>query len=207
MRVTFAVTVCWLLIALTAAADDSKQVPLDLQAQANQKLKADFGPAEAELKGNNLAALQPGEQTLEGVRFKIGEGLIQLSGARTPERPKNVEGIPVGSKFSKLYVLQAAQWFTDDDTTVGHYTINYEDKTQEKLPIVYGTNTYDWWKELPLKSKLKVAWKGTNDQTKKQGITIHLFLATWDNPQPAKKVVSIDFDSTAETPLRRFAWP
>ncbi len=74
MRVIFAVSVCCLVIASTAAADDSKQVPLDLQAQANQKLKADFGHADAELKGNNLAALQPGEQTLEGVRFKDWRG-------------------------------------------------------------------------------------------------------------------------------------
>ena len=110
---------------------------------------------------------------------------------------------PIGNK-TPVHVLQATQFATDDDTTVGHFTINYEDKSQEKLPIVYGTNTYDWWKELPPKSKLKVAWKGTNDQTKKQGLTVHLFLATWDNPQPAKKVVSIDFDSTAETPCAPF---
>jgi hypothetical protein len=49
-----------------------------------------------------------------------------------------------------------------------------------------------------------VAWKGTNDAVKKQGITLHLFLATWDNPQPTKKVVSIDFDSTADTPCAPF---
>jgi hypothetical protein len=70
--------------------------------------------------------------------------MIQLAGASTPEKPQKAAGIPVGAKFSRLYIVQATEWFTDDDTKIGHYTINYEDKTQETIPIVYGKNTFDW---------------------------------------------------------------
>jgi hypothetical protein len=205
MRVILAASLCCFVIQSTARSEGGKQTPLDLQAQANQKLKADFGPAEGLMKGNNLANLPAGEQILVGVKFNVGEGMIQLSGASTPEKPKKVEGIPVGAKFSRLYILQATQWFADDDTTVGHYTVSYDDKSQEIIPIVYGKNTFDWWKELPPKShSLKVAWKGSNDQVKKQGIAIRLYLASWDNPQPAKKVVSIEVESNNETPCAPF---
>lgn len=204
MRALITASFICLIFASWARADGGKQTPLDLQAQANQKLKADFGAADSGLKGNNLAVLVPGELTLEGVKFKIGEGLIQLAGASTPDKAQKVTGIPVDAKFTRLHILQATQWFADEGTTVGHFTVNYDDKTQETIPIVYGRDTYDWWKEIPPKSKLKVAWKGTNDAVKKQGISLHLFLATWENKQPAKKVVSIDFDSTADTPCAPF---
>jgi len=51
------------------------QLFLDLQPHANQKLREAFGRA-----GNDLAGLPTGEQTLAGVKFRIGEGLIQLTG-------------------------------------------------------------------------------------------------------------------------------
>jgi hypothetical protein len=204
MRLFSAAFLCCLAVCSTARSEGGKQTPLDLKAQANQKLKTDFGPPEGLMKGNNLASLPAGEQTLAGVKFNIGEGMIQLSGASTPEKPKKVEAIPVGAKFSKLYILQATQWATDDGTPIGQFTVNYDDKSQETIPIVYGKNTFDWWKELPPKSNLKVAWKGTNDQVKKQGIAIRLYLASWDNPQPAKKVISIGFESNEDTPCAPF---
>ena len=41
-----------------------------------------------------------GEQEFAGVKFKIGEALIQLAGKTIPQRPEKVEGIPVNRRFT-----------------------------------------------------------------------------------------------------------
>jgi hypothetical protein len=43
-----------------------------------------------------------------------------------------------------------------------------------------------------------------NDTVKKEGGTIRLYLATWKNPEPRRKVVSIDFGSTSYTGTNPF---
>ena len=78
---------------------------------------------------------------------------------------------------------------------------NYEDKSQETIAVVYGKDIADWWytegaTEL---SRAKVAWKGENDVAKNQGSKIRLYLRTWRNPEPQRKVVSIDFGSASYT--------
>src|SRR5262249_21176010 len=95
------------------SADGRKQTFRDLQAKANQKLIDDVN-----LAGNNLAALPQGEQTLAGVRWTIGTGLIQLSEKLTTDRPEKVEGINVGKTCAKLHFLHATQWQAADGTTV-----------------------------------------------------------------------------------------
>ena len=178
-----------------AGPREPQRVPqrfLDLQPHANQKLKEGFGRP-----GNDLAGLPPGEQTLAGVKFNIGEGLILLTGRGKPGATK-VEGIKVGTRFSRLAILHATQFQTEKGVRVGYYTVHYEDLTQETIPIVYGKDVSDWWyKACQGPSRAEVAWKGTNeDATRTSGATLRLYLARWHNPQPARKVVSIDFAST-----------
>jgi RNA polymerase sigma factor (sigma-70 family) len=178
----------------TAQANGRKQTSLDLQPRANQQLKEDFGRA-----GNNLAALPTGEQTLAGVKWKIGEGLIRLSGKSTTNKPEKVEGVSVGMTFSKLYFLHATHCQAPEDTLVGYYTVTYEDKSRHKIPIVYGKDVSDWWyKEGSTTPGLaEVAWNGEIDSARNtNGSRIRLYKSTWDNPVPARKVVSIDFAST-----------
>jgi hypothetical protein len=61
---------------------------VDLQPKANQKLADNFAGDE----DNNLAGLPTGEQTFEEVKFKIGDGLLQLRSnlwkAEKPERKR-----------------------------------------------------------------------------------------------------------------------
>lgn len=171
---------------------------LDLQPYANQKLKENFAPDE---KGNNLAGLPAGEQILGGVKFNIGEGMIQLRG-KGSLHPLKVEGINVGTRFSKLYLLHATQWGAEkiekNDGIAGYYTVKYEDHGQETIPIVYGKDVRDWWYRESLgPGRAEVAWNGTNGYAEKRnGATIRLYLTRWINPKPARKVVSIDFTST-----------
>src|SRR5437899_2056278 len=75
---------------------------IDLQPKSNHKLKEAMH--DANLSENNLADLSPGKQTLDGIKFNIGEGLVQLTNDALKDKfPEKVEGIKVGAKFAKLH--------------------------------------------------------------------------------------------------------
>jgi hypothetical protein len=176
---------------------------LDLQPKATQKLKDNLHAADS--AGNNLTEVPTGEQTLEGIKFKIGEGLIQLGSEMVLDKPEKVEGIPVNKPFAKLHILHATGFSVAEDIQIGQYTIHYEDKTKETIPIVYGKDVRDWWyfDDTPGVTRGKVAWTGTNDFAKSNNAKIRLYLTTWTNPKPGMKVTSIDYSSskTAAAPF------
>src|SRR5262249_38661558 len=101
-------------------------------------------------------------------------------------------------KCSKLHFLHATHYQAPDDTIVGYYTVTYEDKSQHRIPIVYGKDVSDWWSRNDAKgpSRVEVAWKGDNDAARNNDSRIRLYLTTWNNPMPARNVVRIDFSST-----------
>jgi outer membrane protein assembly factor BamB len=168
---------------------------LDLQPHANQKLKEGF-----RRPGNSLATLPTGEQVLGGIRFKIGEGLIQLSSRATAkEMPQKAEEIKVGFPFSRLSILHATQWASAEGALVGYYTVRYEDNSRETIPMVFGKDVSNWWYApgSPPPSHALVAWQGENDDARiTSGWRIRLYASVWQNPHPARNVVSIDFAST-----------
>jgi hypothetical protein len=47
----------------------------------------------------------------------------------------------------------------------------------------------------PRVTRGKVAWTGVNEASLKQNKNLRLYLTTWENPKPDKKVVSIDYVS------------
>jgi hypothetical protein len=70
-----------------------------------------MGPQEAGLiKGNGLAALPRGEQTLGGIRFRVGERLVTLGGKKNSYLPKKVDGIEVRRRIQRLYALHSTQF-------------------------------------------------------------------------------------------------
>jgi hypothetical protein len=99
------------------------------------------------------------------------------------------------------------EWHVEDDTPIGEYKIYYEDKSDETIPIIYGKDVRDWWFREDEKetSRSKVAWKGENDLAKKYECKLRLYLTTWENPKPDKKIVSIDYigrkDETVAAPF------
>jgi beta-galactosidase len=192
-----------LLVVPSASSDDAAKADrkftcIDLKDKSNQKLKDQFhakAPA-----GNNLDCLTAGEQTLEGIRFKIGEGYIRLASSMLNDKADKVEGIKVDKRFNKLHILHATGWDTNDETIIGEYTITWEDDTTVTIPIVYGKDVLNWWTtQDPANSRVKVAWSGENEASKRAGRKIYLYLTTWENPKPEKKVKTIDFSSTKET--------
>jgi hypothetical protein len=106
--------------------------------------------------------LSAGEQTLQGVKFKIGAKYIHLGSTMMPEMPAKAEGIKVGRAVTKLHLLHGTGWSTEDDAVVGEYVVTYEDGTSVTVPIRYGKDVVDWWYDdsSPEPSAAKVAWKG-----------------------------------------------
>jgi len=177
---------------------------IDLQAKANHKLKDQFPGAD--FPENNLGSLPQQEQTLAGVKFRIGPGYIVLGSSRLADKPDKVEGIPIGKRFAKLHILHATGWFTNNDVTIGEYTVTWEDDTSVTIPIIYGDDVCDWWftEDSPEPKRGKVAWKGENDASKAKDQGIRLYLTTWENPKPDKKVKAVDFSSTKTTDCAPF---
>jgi hypothetical protein len=177
-------------------APKEKFIFIDLQTKANQKRTDSF--ITGRFEGNDLSDLPKGEQKFAGVRFKIGAKVIQLYGTQAQKWPAQVEGIAVGQKFTKLHVLHATGFKSEENTVIGSYTIHYADKTKATLDIVYGKDLRDWMARSDAEKEIgqgKMAWEGTNPSEKKNGGKVRLFLRTWKNPHPKKKVVSIDFTS------------
>ena len=187
MRSTIVVGVAWLLAVSAGRAQAPKFAYVDIQPQANGKL-------------TDLQGVPKGEKTFVGVKLKIADGVIGVSAERDPRKPPGkVQGIKVGTTCRKLHFLHACHGTSHPDDIIGYYTVNYEDRSQETIPLVYYKDIANWWygqNEIET-SRARVAWRGINDKAKKGGAAgIRLYLTTWKNPDPKKKVVSIDFGST-----------
>jgi hypothetical protein len=114
--------------------------------------------------------------------------------------PNKVEGIKVDQKLVKLHILHSTQYGEggapiEEGTRVAEYKVNYADGKSEIIPVVYGQDVRDWWfypgsKEV---TRGKVGWKGENEYCKTFEAELHLYVLTWENPHPAKKVTSIVF--------------
>jgi hypothetical protein len=197
-------------LALTAGpAEEEKIFYISLKSKANHKLKEAFHSG-GQFKENHLGALSTGIQKLGGVKFKIEEGLLQLGSNQLPDKPEKFEGIPVGRKLAKLHVLHGTGWGSSpkgnplhvpDDTLIGKYVIRYEDKTNVVIEIVYGRDVRDWWcsegEAAPDRSK--VAWTGENPDSQRANKKLRLYLTTWENPKPGKKITAIDYVTTQKT--------
>src|SRR5262249_50279753 len=85
---------------VAAVAQDKGVTYVDLQPKANQKLKEQFHNFDA----NTLAELPQERQTLQGLKFQVGEAAIQLANDKFKDKyPEKVEGIKVEAKFARLH--------------------------------------------------------------------------------------------------------
>ncbi len=179
--------------ALILAIRDSLTHSIDLGPHVNQKLKDRFHNYR---EGNDLAALPTGRQRFAGMAFMVGEGVVQLGG----DKPSKVEGIKVGTKVGKLHFLHAGGFSGSIplNTPIGKYVVHYEDKHTEEIEIIYGRDVVDWWVQPGVAdpTRSKVAWEGQNSFS-----AIKLFLTTWENPNPQKRIVTLDYVATGGTPF------
>jgi hypothetical protein len=199
------VTAAFLAIgAVGYAPDPTKSRPVsgirftfvDLQPSGNHRLSDALG----DLAGNNLAGVPQGRQMLGGTWFNLGERLIRLRGQLSPQPPEAVRAIAIGARFDTLHILQSTMFGNafgaDDGTEIGAYVVRYADRTEERIPIIYGQDVRDWWRssDSANPSRSKLAWAGQNEAAGKVD-EIRLFASRWENPHPGKRVMAIDFES------------
>ncbi len=131
--------------------------------------------------------------------------LLSLGTATPPGRPGAVTGIPVGQKLARLHLLHAAadtgKPRGGDGTLIGQYTVHYADSATATIPIVYGQDVRNWWNidDWAPVTRAYAVWTGNNPVARKCGRTLRLYLRTWENPHPEKKVVGIDMRSANTT--------
>jgi len=197
------------------AADDRQFVLVDLQPYATQKRDDGLGSG---IEGNNLANVPGGEQILEGIKFKIGEGIVHLGSNIVDRHPEKVEGIKVDAKCGQLHILHATcfgggpnkpgdPFYIKDGTLIGQYMVRYSDGAAEGVAIVYGEDVRDWFyvDDEAKTSRGKIVWSGENDRAAMLEAKIRLYLTTWKNPHPDKTIKSIDYvGRKSETPCAPF---
>jgi len=187
---------------------------VDIQPKANHRLDRSLHN-DADEQGNDLSRLPKGEQKFGGVDFKIGPAMLQLGSTVYASKPLRIEGIKVGSTFSKLHLLHATGFgnapvdnpaHVANGTLIAEYILRFEDKSVIRHPVVFGTDVKDWWggrQDKDLK-RGKIVWRGTNKVAEGAGTELHLFLTSWQNPKPNVKVETIDFVSAGDTAAAPF---
>jgi hypothetical protein len=207
----FAALLTFVMVTLVVAAPAPKDkgfFPVDVQKHGNKEVMSNFAGGDAT---NILKDFPTGEKKFGDVTFVVGKKLIALGSTVAKDDPAKVEGIAVGRIANRLHFLHANGYgggpnvegtalHVKDGTQIGTYTVQYEDKTKTEIPIVYGEHTRDWFFSEDEKepSKAKVVWTGENDFSLARRSKLRVYLMTWENPNPDKKIVAIDFSSKKE---------
>lgn len=183
---------------------------LDLQPVANQKLTDVVGD------GHTLASLPQKRREFGGVPFQVGPGYVRLRGKNHKELLPEVNEIRVGFRFDKLHILHGTEFgaFGDanhryhvpEGTEIGYYRVGYADENEVKIPVIYGQDVRDSWNWDRSRSarRGKVVWTGSCPGTAREGISLRLYLTTWENPRPEEEITHIDFVSASNTAASPF---
>ncbi len=148
--------------------------------------------------------IMPGLNTFGGMEFDV-RGLIALEGKETElsagatELSRRVLGIQVGQTASAIHLLHGAGWGDSDPhgTCIGKLIVNYEDGESLAIEIKAGEHVRDWFLTNDSKRKVnggKLAWVHPSKEV--SGRDIGLYTLTWQNPQPERKIVAFDYEST-----------
>jgi hypothetical protein len=186
-------------VAGLLAAPAAKTQPVQfISLKGHTNVKMDENLHSNQFENNNLKSLPKGKQKLGDVEFEIGDGVLQLGSSQVTTKPNKIEGIKVGRTLKKLHFLQACGYNTEDGTVIAKYLVHYDDKTTADVEVQFGRDVVDWWAypDRAAPTKGKVAWEGENEAAKGFDAKIKLYLMTWENPKPDKKVEAIDFVAT-----------
>jgi hypothetical protein len=150
--------------------------------------------------GPSLKNLPAGTNVFGGISFNVA-GIIQLNGlglqGQQPNRYTNqVTGIPVGRKVRRLHFLGGTGWNVDQKIPIGEFIVRYENRAQDRLPIIYNQHVSDWWNEAPRGANAPtVAWAGDIDKDMGGSGPGYIYRYSWTNPQPDIPVATLDFRS------------
>src|SRR5262249_1844800 len=96
--------------------------------------------------------------------------------------------------------------FVADGTAIAEYKVGFADGSSAAIPVVYGEDVRDWWFNERTKgvTRGKVVWQGENEWSKTNQSQIRLYLTSWDNPSPEKKIASLDYTKIGDSPAAPF---
>ncbi len=151
---------------------------------------------------NNWGTLPSGTVILGGVPFDL-RGVVQLNGRNTEARiagliPRSVV-IPLDRLVHRLHVLHAVQWGDPAGTVVARYRLHYADGSVEELPMEFERDVMAWWVGWNQPhgdlSRAKRVATGSNAALPGDQWSLALYLRSWDNPHPERRVTRVEFES------------
>ncbi len=177
--------------------------PVDLSEKANV---GNTEWAGKKYHSNGLAELPKGDQEFCGVKFRTTQRQMQLGYGfeQATNVPASIEGIAVGRKLRRLYVLQATKYpksaGVHDGKRIAEYRVHYGDGSEASVPVVFGRDVRDWWDQDEGKpvTQGRVAWTGSNPVADKTGKTLRFYLGVWENPHTERTIATLEFVKTED---------
>ncbi len=175
---------------------------VDLKPKANMGFKDEVegdGKGGWTDQGDNDFRMMPlGRQTLRGAAFEIadpasngGKACISLMGTPKGEFLKEVKGLKVGERLSRLFFLHAEAYVSASQGQPAlKYVVNYTDGKSQEIECLERLDICDWWGcgDLP-RAKLAVSAQNLKGQD------VGLVAMEWDNPRPETPIESIDIQA------------
>lgn len=143
--------------------------------------------------------LPRGRQVVEGVPFQV-DGVVEVAGASarfSNVGRTNVNDIPIGATFDRLYLLAAASRDVNEGTPLARLKLKYADGLGTDVVIEYGRHVADWMGprhkgESPLiEPDARVAWQVEHPAAARRDDSLRLFYFTLANPDPTREVRSL----------------
>lgn len=152
----------------------------------------------------DLRGVQPGRSRFRGVQFEIidprqngGKSVVMLKGERdVAERMLGRVTVTVGRRAGCISVLHATlDRATNFGDVVGRYEFALTGGTSATVSLTYGRNISSWLADLERgipSIEQEIAWTGKT----RAGNDVNLQMLLWKNPQPDRRIESIDLVST-----------
>ncbi|HER08692.1 MAG TPA: hypothetical protein ENO20_07250 [Bacteroides sp.] len=186
------------LLAIEARPSDASKKYIDLGPYYNFSLSEEIHG-----KPGNTIPLPAGIHAYHGVKFDV-RGIIQLASNVSYENshiryPRQITGIPVNQKADQLCFLHSSAWASEPGTDVVDIVIHYANQKTQTVTLQYQVHVEDWWfhpENSVIPPSAVLAWEGSNERVKDQGMDLKLYHYTWENPMPEVEITSIDLVSS-----------
>jgi len=140
-----------------------------------------FGSVAAATDSGASLGIKDGVNTVGGVPFWSDGRFLGV-----PNRYR-VKSIPVDKAVSNVYFFHTTQQGADD-STMGAYTVHYEDGSKATIPITLGVTIEDAMRPVRFPTKTRRVTTVKDQQNR----NINLSRYEWQNPYPEKTVESIE---------------
>jgi hypothetical protein len=175
---------------LHLGTEDTRQragTPIDLSTYGNVDLAQGFVGLNSDYQLTDI--LTP--QRFSGVTFLVNKAIaLQGTHRRTQSYPLSAN-VPLNKMAGSLSFLHTTPWSAPAGTEIGAHIAHYSDGTQERIPLVYGTNITTWTDTDVSSINLLQGWRGTTAN----GLPVSSSLFFWTNPKPATVIERLEFVS------------